>query len=346
MRIRIVSPHSLAMVIGVAAAVVSPKQVASQSASARPLPVHLEALAFDAGRNRLVLFGGGPGMTGQVIRPGETWEWTGQQWTIAVAGDAGPGGRAAHGMAYDPSLERVVLYGGVRDTAYNTRGVPLCDTWMYDGRRWARAEHAGCVTLRAITAPIYDPARRVLLLVEGGAEGQQQPGPTKLWRFQDSAWVIVDSAGPRRGALDRVAFDRARAVLVSPVFSGPDAGVWEWDGQRWAHRQTPMPPSRSRYSLAYDAESARVLLMGGRGGSPPGPLGDAWTWDGASWSQVPGDHPLRSQAPPPRMSATLLENPTSRGLMLFGGVGASGALTDLWQFDRAGWRRLDSGSSP
>ena len=303
---------------------------------ARPMAVHLEAMAFDAGRSRLVLFGGGPGAQGQVIRPGKTWEWNGSRWEVTVAAEGGPGGRAAHGMGYDATTQRVFLYGGVRDTAYNTPGVPLCDTWLYNGRQWARATRAQCVTSRAISTPIHDEARGMMLLVEGGSESAR----TRLWRWEREDWMLIDSNGPRRSSLDRVAYDRSRSVLVATVFTGADAGVWEWNGA-WRHATSQMPPARSRYGLAYDERLKRTVLLGGRGGRPPGPLSDAWTWDGTAWTEVATTDALLISAPAPRMSATLLSNPAQRGLLLFGGVGSSGALEDLWAFDHSGWRRLD-----
>ena len=309
---------------------------AQNDSSMRPMAVHLEAMAFDAGRGRLVLFGGGPGVAGQVIRPGETWEWTGTRWEVAVTAAAGPGGRAAHAMGYDAGTRRVFLYGGVRDTAFNKPGVPLCDTWLYDGQKWEQAARAQCVTSRAIAALVHHDARRMMLLVDGGSETES----ARLWRWSRDEWMLIDSSGPRRTALDRVTYDRSRSVLVVPVFSGPDAGVWEWNGA-WQHVKVQMPPARSRYGLAYDPRLRRVVLVGGRGGRPAGALGDAWTWDGTLWTEVASADALLAAAPFPRMSMSLVEDTARRGLLLFGGVNNAGAFGDLWAFDEKGWRRID-----
>ena len=51
------------------------------SAAAGPAPSHLEAVAFDGVRRRLVLFGGSrrPGDSAWV-ESNETWEWDGLRW--------------------------------------------------------------------------------------------------------------------------------------------------------------------------------------------------------------------------------------------------------------------------
>lgn len=50
------------------------------------------------------------------------------------AGDAGtgPGTRLGHGLAYNAANGFLLLFGGFRAS-----GVPLDDTWGWDGERWA-----------------------------------------------------------------------------------------------------------------------------------------------------------------------------------------------------------------
>jgi hypothetical protein len=68
-------------------------------------------IAYDSGRNRLVLFGG---EDLNATRVAETWEYDGTDWS-RIQTATFPNPRRAHAMAYDSTRDRVVLFGG--DTA-------------------------------------------------------------------------------------------------------------------------------------------------------------------------------------------------------------------------------------
>ncbi len=90
-------------------------------------------LAFDAARQRLVLFGGRTRLADRQFRVlTDTWEWDGARWTQVDS--IGAGARRLHQvLGYDPSRRAVILHGGL-DT--DNRGRPLSDTWRWTGARW------------------------------------------------------------------------------------------------------------------------------------------------------------------------------------------------------------------
>src|ERR1051325_3927833 len=71
------------------------------------------AMAYDAKRKKIVLFGG---WADQLV--GDTWEWDGSLWTQVE--DSGPPPATGHTMAYDRKHGYVLLYGNH-------------DTWSWDG---------------------------------------------------------------------------------------------------------------------------------------------------------------------------------------------------------------------
>jgi hypothetical protein len=87
------------------------------------------AMAYDAERQRVVLFGGSAGND-------ETWEWDGANWELKLPASSPPG-RTGHAMTYDSVRKRVLLFGG-------TTGVRQHDTWEWDGNEWVMA-HGGAV---------------------------------------------------------------------------------------------------------------------------------------------------------------------------------------------------------
>ena len=309
-----------------------------------PRAVHLEALAFDAKRGRLVLFGGAVGGPAGLIAPGETWEWNGRRWLVAVDSARGPGSRSAHAMAYDIDAQRIILYGGVRDAGINQPGDPLCDTWLYDGRSWSRAD-VECLTTAAPAGLVYDTNRRAVILIESGPSPRPgAPRPPlvrgRMWQWRGNTWELIDSMGPRRASLEQVTYDQRRSVLVAPIFNGPDRGVWEWNGSEWrtVAADTAVAP-RSRYGLAYDVRMQRVVLVGGRKSVAPNEsLDDVWMWDGQSWTRDDRDAPR----PPARVSAKLIEDPRGARLIYFGGVLPDGRLlNEIWSYHASrGWTRL------
>jgi hypothetical protein len=86
---------------------------------------------YDPTVRQMVLFGGARTTdTGTVANGclGDTWLWSGRQWTAAPQQGA-PSPRAAAAGAYDPTLRRVVLYGG--SACGQGADGALSDTWTW-----------------------------------------------------------------------------------------------------------------------------------------------------------------------------------------------------------------------
>ena len=297
--------------------------------------LHHESVAFDVGRERLVVvFAAGDSLKG-------TWEWDGRGWTMTADSASSPTWRYGATMGYDPSNRRLMLFGGWQLYPQAGAGFRMfCDTWGFDGRRWSLLADGPCVTTRVRNnSLVYDSRRGAMLLVDGTPE---VPGdsvrPLRLWRWSGNGWALLDSLGPRRAGWNRAVFDEGRSVLVFPVFEGPDAGVWEWDGERWRHVAVGDGPSaRHVHALQYDPRRRQVVLVGGQTVTRPSTyLGDAWTWDGTRWA------PLHlPNVPPARAGAALLDDSRHGRLLYFGGYSGPPMRMwpELWLLDDAEWRR-------
>jgi hypothetical protein len=80
-----------------------------------------QAMAYDSDRHVVVLFGGqNGGPFGQGVL-GDTWEYDGSSWTQLPI--TGPSPRTFVKMVYDPSRQRMVLFGGYNGTT------TVSDTW-------------------------------------------------------------------------------------------------------------------------------------------------------------------------------------------------------------------------
>jgi len=83
------------------------------------------AMAFDADRGRVVLYGGG-------LR--DTWEWDGGHWLDLSPRKTNPGKLTSLGMAYSRTDHRILVHGG------DGRGGTA---WWWDGRSWVSNSRTG-----------------------------------------------------------------------------------------------------------------------------------------------------------------------------------------------------------
>jgi hypothetical protein len=100
-----------------------------------PGPRYSTAVAFDAARARIVLYGG-RGVSGPLD---DTWEWSGTSWTYKGQLGGGQSGRQQHAMYYDSIRQRVVMIGGqivVPTGPYTTGLQPNNLEWEWDGNQW------------------------------------------------------------------------------------------------------------------------------------------------------------------------------------------------------------------
>ncbi len=108
-------------------------------------------MVYDAGRDRVVLFGGE-----NIDLLGDTWEWDGSSWIQRFVPSV-VGGRKYHAMAYDSARQRTVLVGGQHSSAV------LNETYEWDGNTWELRSTTG-IGPRASHAIAYDAARERVVL--------------------------------------------------------------------------------------------------------------------------------------------------------------------------------------
>ncbi|RMG13246.1 MAG: hypothetical protein D6731_12585 [Planctomycetota bacterium] len=229
--------------------------------AAEPSPRRAHALAYDAARRRVVLFGGENAADQDL---GDTWEWDGANW-VRCAPTRSPPPRSWHAMAYDAARRRVVLFGGAQGEARD-----LDDTWTWNGREWRQVPVEGPPS-RHDHAMTYDAARQRVILFGGLSLRGKPPLRGDTWSFDGSAWRREEPpTSPPPLAAARLAADPERRTVV--LFGGlaGDGSVsdrtFEWDGVRWqARRPAKSPRGRAAAALAYDAQARRVFLFGGAG---------------------------------------------------------------------------------
>lgn len=196
---------------------------------------------------------------------------------------------------------------------------------------------------------VYADDLEMVLLVNAGLGGMAVPPastPTRVWGWNGTAWVLLDSAGPPVRNLAGVAWDSRRHTLVMHGGSYDQARsydeTWEWTRPSgWRRFTGPGPGRRDHTQLAYDAERGRAVLFGGSGSDPNIAFADTWEFDGTRWERV------ATEGPPALVHHAMQYDPTLRRVVLFGGFTPRGQdLGDTWAWDGSRWTALPPQATP
>lgn len=240
------------------------------SNEAGPAARYETAMAYDAAREVVVLFGGADGET----TFGDTWEWDGVAWTLAAT--EGPG-RRRHALAYDAARGVTVVYGGECDDCNEPY------TWEWDGRSWTRIVPPFGPPSRQWPAMTFDSLRGVVVLF--GGDGFESGYRSDTWEWNGLVWAEVAVSGPSARYGHAMVYDSSRNRTI--LFGGQDGllkgDTWEWDGSVWTVASVAGPTARVYPGMAYDFNRAETVLFGGGTGDTFG----ADTWIVANISTEP-----------------------------------------------------------
>ncbi|MDP3232917.1 MAG: hypothetical protein Q8N26_09080 [Myxococcales bacterium] len=276
-----------------------------------------------------------------------------------------------HGLAYDATRARLVLFGGLllgTSSSYSDS-----DLWEWDAATSTWVDRTPAVLppewprFRTSPSVVFDDARQ-RLVVFGGFSAGQRINDTFEWVGATNTWIPFSEPQPalvpsrRTGTASTMDTRRNRLMLFggdvtvsgTRIFSHE---LWEWNGasNRWLEKSQASavrPAPRPSASLAYDAVRERVVLFGGTtstasvpvdGGARVdgglGPTNDLWEWaPDAGWQErtVPG-------GPSARTLATMTFDPSRGAVVLFGGSlgGTLGSSRELWEWNGATGTWLD-----
>ncbi len=250
------------------------------------------AMVFDSARGKLVLFGG---RAGSAFDYEDTWEWdpaTGA-WADVSAAGAHPSARSQHGMVYEKSTGKTLLFGGGRSdsASYDGTGitVSLGDTWEYDpaAHTWTELTVTSTPSGRHDFGLVWDSSRNKAVLFAG------------------------------------MQTDLANAAGV------PKQDTWEWDpaAATWTERTASgtKPSQRYAHAMAFDGNRKKVMVFGGWDIGSGGSLNDLWEWEPTTgvWTErLTGSE---SGVPSPRMYASLVADDADARMELVAGVAPYGS---------------------
>ncbi len=228
-------------------------------------------LAYDPTTGTVVIFGGWDNSNnGSAF--GDTWTWSGVNWTQQFPPVSPPARNARQAMAYDPVSQRVVLFGGMGSDNGRYGGTPFGDTWEWNGRTkiWTEVFPAASPSPRA--APIvFDSAQNAIVLF-GGDDGCGDGCRTiynDTWTWNGVTWTqAFPPSSPSARGYHMMAYDGVlqQVVMFGASQSPPSAlnDTWAWNGKTWVNLLPPdQPAARFISSMDFDPISNGLVLFGG-----------------------------------------------------------------------------------
>jgi hypothetical protein len=297
--------------------------------------------------------------------PIETWEWNGTALRPRAPTRVPRVNNGAGTLAWDGTLQRVVLVGSNHDPTFTTNTNVM---WDWDGTTWTdRSSSAAGIDPWGtfLVPPAWDADRRWLVLKSTGVtltfdgttwrsmaatgvepRGSQSPmvfdtarrqfvlfDGTLTWTWTGTSWTtLTQNASPR---LVAVVTDTVRQrVLGIDLDQPPTMALWEWNRRGWTPVAASNAPTARPLSLAFDSRRDRLVLVGG---------GETWEFDGMAWARRSSVH-----QPSSREAHSLAYDPIRQRVLLYGGRASSvgPTLGDVWEWDGMDWVELSNPSAP
>lgn len=295
-------------------------------------------LVYVPSRQHTLVFGG----ESRDVPSSELWAWDGQLWDNLTPTDGpSPSPRTEPGLAYDPTRDRVVLFGGSETQ----------DTWEWDGERWELRDDGSTLPVPLDPSAVtYDASRRRVVALSLG---------DTVWEWDGTQWTGEVSA-QTRPAVGSMVYDarHRRLVAVIGTTASSEDRAWVVRDEGWLALPAAPPPSLGP-AVAYETGLARAVSFGGY--APPDLRDDemetyydhTWVRSTGTWSPLE----VEGASPPPRAFAALAYDPLRDVSVLFGGeVGDaqpcdSGCATqsplgDTWELRGNRWQAVDNGGEP
>lgn len=316
----------------------------STPTGASPGKLERPSVAYDPDSSSDLLFGGGRNIPGEGVQPtGGTWTYANGAWSELNPSRSPPNATGAS-MAYDPAAGAYVL---VTPTPVGQESNPPAPTWEFTNGGWSALDPVvvGGPPGTQDGAMAYDPSVGALLRFGGNQPGEfpwTDQISNATWAFELGSWYNVSTReSPPPLIAPSMAFDPTQDGVVlfgglsSTVTGAVENQTWLWSNWTWTQLTLPWsPPRLTEAVLAWDSTVGGLVLAGGTsefGTAGPGIQNNAsFAFVNGSWTNLT---PVGGF--PGAVGGGAGYDPTSGGLLLFGGLGRQGELNSTWLLDRA-----------
>ena len=275
-------------------------------------------------------------------------------WTRLTPSGGGPDGRSGAAMVFDPTTQRVIIFGG------QDGRVALDETWAYSpsADTWTKLDPTGSTPpTRYHFSMVWDPVSQRVIMFGGDKDVTNSQLLNDTWAYDPIAdsWTNLRPTNPPSARWGHaVVYDSVgqRVILVGGQDpTGDLADMWAYDpkGNTW-RELTPKGDGTTwvAHSMAYDSLSSQVIAFGGGGGGTT-ERNETWVYDtkGNAWTKVRPSGTL----PETRAFSPMVYDPTTDRAFIFGGLftEGAGALDDTWAYNPSAstWTLLSpTGTAP
>ena len=340
------------------------------------------SLAYDSTGDKFVLFGG---RSTSGVNYEDTWEWdpASGAWTDRTGTGPHPSARSQHGMVYQKSTGKILLFGGSTSTGslgdWSNMSASLKDVWEYDptAHGWTDRTPSAGPSARHDFGLVWDGARNRAILFGGlqiSSAGAAPVPKQDIWEWDPSGsgtWTDRTAEGlkPSPRYAHSMAYDGYRKKIV--LFGGWNIDtsrarndLWDWDpmGFTWTQRlsgnEAGIPAARLYASLVTaDAKGRLELLAGAVQAQSFGVViapayyasGSNEVWELEAATPTFTDRTSPQDMPSARSDHAMAYNPSTRRVYLFGGhdnTAKTGPMDDLWEWDGKAWTQVVTDTGP
>jgi hypothetical protein len=262
----------------------------------------------------------------------ETWEFSAGNWT-ELSPLSSPAPRIDPASDYDPNEGGMVLFGGTGPAdALNDTRLFVSDNWSWLGPAYP--------VLRLAPSLAFDQATHAFMLFGGGgtwsgsSSGEGEPFLNDTWSYANGTWTEVFSKlSPSARTSAAMTYDAADGYLL--LFGGQGCecrsnlgDTWIFAAGQWRNLSTnPSPGAAADGAMTFDSTDGYVVLFPGGGST--------WTFHHGNWSML--NWPMET-----RYGASLADDPTDHGAILFGGTDANHVVEyhDTWILSGGAWTNV------
>jgi hypothetical protein len=323
-------------------------------AGSLPSPRWTHTAAYDAARQRMLVFGGYNG----TLDFNDVWALALDgtvTWNQLTPTGVAPNARLGGAWIADPVRDRMVGFGG------NTPAGDLADVWtlsLAGTPQWSAGPVPGTEpALRYETPGVFDPIGQRMIIIGGFAYGTFVNDVWAIPLTGSPAWTPISPLGtpmPVRHS-HTATFDpvRNRIIVIGGVGSSSGTvfnDVWALtlDGTPSWTQLTPggvVLPQIDAHTAVYDPVRDRIVVFGG---SRPGVgfTNQVWALSLAgapTWSELTPAGVL----PTARWEHTAIYDPVRDRMVVQGGFGAGTTLSDAWELrfsPSEQWNQLNANS--
>jgi hypothetical protein len=192
------------------------------------------------------------------------------QWAKLRAVGQLPPGRAFTTMAYDPTMRKLIIFGGGLETA------DLNDTWSYEPAtgRWTDLAPSGKTpSARELSPLVYDPVSKRMYLFGGWDQvAEKDLGDTWCYDPVANNWTELDPSGKMPSSRDGHSLVYGPSGKWLLLFGGSEQDGTEmsdlWDYDPAANQWTQLapsgsaPPARAWHSVALASSTGQMVIFG------------------------------------------------------------------------------------